>query len=110
MSSLKCLNGKGGQAFGKGLGEGCCAAWASLRREKKVRTVRLPHQAQAVEADMLIELDVDKSDTVFRTALIGGVAVENSHNVLSAHEGAPADLSRQVVVVVFEGGFDVARC
>jgi len=46
-----------------------------LRCEQEMCAVWLPNKAQAIKADMVVELDINEGDAIFRTALPGRVAV-----------------------------------
>lgn len=60
-----------------------------------MRPVRLADQPKAEEPHVFIDFYVDKGNAIALPAPLSGVAVQDSHDVLSAHEGAPAGFGRQ---------------
>lgn len=71
-----------------------------LRRVYEVSAVGLSKQAQAVQADVVVELHIDECDSVPLFLLLERMAVQNfQFDLLTAHEGAPADGCRQGVGV-----------
>jgi hypothetical protein len=73
------LQGEICQPLRHGLGERCCAPVARLWGVQHVLPVRLSHQAQAVQSDVLIELDVDEGNASALACFSGRVGVKDLH-------------------------------